>query len=320
MNRVMHLKGNAVNERAIFVRLHLLQAILMFHENKRKEAYQKICQAESELRSLKIDETQLQSLMEMGYETTESRIALRSCQNDVTQAIQFIIDRRSKRKTAREKSKKERASVRKAGGQTEVEEKWVNPRSVHSLVEMGYPENLSAAALRKSDNNVSVAVSKYVFCLSTQLLGRLICYVIQNYKSKTNISFQLDLLQTNADSLIDEISHNTVDQSLIDEMTRMGFPEQLARIALENVQNDPQKALDFLLQMQGEGSVDDLFEKLAASRQSFSDGASTSNLDESTRAYDRFVEDIDFVDEEHLDLPLEEEEGWIAQYKSLLEQ
>lgn len=159
MNRVMHLKGNAVNEKAIFVRLHLLQAILMFHDNKRNEAYTKICQAESELRALKIDETQLQSLMEMGYEMTESRIALRSCQNDVTSAIQFIIDRRSKRTTAREKSKQERASVRKSGGQAAMDKKWVNPRSVHSLVEMGFPENLSAAALRKSDNNVSIAVS-----------------------------------------------------------------------------------------------------------------------------------------------------------------
>lgn len=159
MNRVMHLKGNAVNEKAIFVRLHLLQAILMFHENKRKEAYTKICQAESELRSLKVDENQLQSLLEMGYEMTESRIALRSCQNDVTSAIQFIIERRSKRKSAREKSKQERASIRKAGGQAEVDKKWVNPRSVHALVEMGFPENLAAAALRKSDNNVSAAVS-----------------------------------------------------------------------------------------------------------------------------------------------------------------
>lgn len=135
--------------------------------------------------------------------------------------------------------------------------------------------------------------------------------------------FQLDLLQTNPDSLLGDITSPTVDQGLIDEMVRMGFPEQLARIALENVQNDPQKALDFLLQMQGEGSVDDLIEKLASrqSSSSMNQGASTSSqLVESARAYDRFVEDIDFVDEEHLDLPLEEEEELIAQYKSLLEQ
>lgn len=135
----------------------------------------------------------------------------------------------------------------------------------------------------------------------------------------------MDILQTNPDSLVDEISHNTIDQNLIDEMTKMGFPRELAKIALENVQNDPQKALDFLLQMQGEGSVDDLFEKLAgqSSNLGVNAGASTSTfrqLHESSKAYDRFVEDIDFVDEEHLDLPLEEEEELIAQYKSLLEQ
>lgn len=162
MNRVMHLKGNAVNEKAIFARLHLLQGILMFHENKRADALQKIGQAENEIRALKVDEQQLNCLMEMGYETTESRIALRSCQNDVTSAIQFIIDRRNKRKVAREKSKMERASLRKAGGQNDKDNKWVNPRSVHSLVEMGFPENLSAAALRKTENNVSAAVS--IFC------------------------------------------------------------------------------------------------------------------------------------------------------------
>lgn len=159
MSRVISLKGEASNEKAIFVRLYLLQGILMFHENLSMESYRRLASARAQLLDLQVNEKELLFLTGMGYGTTESRVALRSCQNDAQKAIEMILDRREKRTEAKNKWKKENASVRKAGGQRK---KWVNPRMVQTLVEMGFAENISAAALRKSENNVPVAVSTFV--------------------------------------------------------------------------------------------------------------------------------------------------------------
>jgi hypothetical protein len=56
----------AGNEAALFMRLHLLQAVVLFHQNKRQEASQLLARAESELSSLKVDDYSLSTLMELG--------------------------------------------------------------------------------------------------------------------------------------------------------------------------------------------------------------------------------------------------------------
>lgn len=66
LDRVISLKGTAVNEKALIMRLHLLQAVLEFHRNKRNEARRLFNLAEVELCSLKIDETSVNTLVEMG--------------------------------------------------------------------------------------------------------------------------------------------------------------------------------------------------------------------------------------------------------------
>lgn len=54
------------NEAALFMRLHLLQAIVLYHQNMRAEALRLLKQAESELEALKVDENKLMSLVELG--------------------------------------------------------------------------------------------------------------------------------------------------------------------------------------------------------------------------------------------------------------
>lgn len=62
----MSLKGNAVNERSLIMRLHLLQAIMCFHQNQRNEAYRLIQTAELEWDQLQVNDQMVQSLAEMG--------------------------------------------------------------------------------------------------------------------------------------------------------------------------------------------------------------------------------------------------------------
>lgn len=155
---------------------------------------------------------------------------------------------------------------------------------------------------------------------------------MQNKLIKHIFELQLDLLQNNPESLRSEVYTDfnadvQVDQALIDQMVQMGFPEPVVRMALENAQENPQEALDFLLQMQGEGNIDELLKKLAAKKKKKSstnvnDGASTSTdtrIEESDKAYDRFTEDLKHVDEAYLDMPLLEEADLIIQYMRLLE-
>lgn len=66
MHRVLAVKGNATNERALILRLHLLQAVILFHQQRPTEAATLLLRAENELSSLRICETTLGALVEMG--------------------------------------------------------------------------------------------------------------------------------------------------------------------------------------------------------------------------------------------------------------
>lgn len=54
------------NENALFLRLHLLQSIVLYHQNKFNEAEKLIAKVEQELKYLKVDDIQLSQLMELG--------------------------------------------------------------------------------------------------------------------------------------------------------------------------------------------------------------------------------------------------------------
>lgn len=54
------------NEKALIMRLHLLQSIVLFHQNRRSEAQNTLVLAESELLLLKISDTSVTMLVDMG--------------------------------------------------------------------------------------------------------------------------------------------------------------------------------------------------------------------------------------------------------------
>lgn len=157
LDRVLTLKGNACSERALIMRLHLLKAILHFHQNQRNHAYELLSTAELEWKQLQVDESLLTTLIEMGYTDVEARVGLRSCANNVDQAIGFIHDRRDRLQIARKQGRAERKAKNSLAQTTNSE--WVNPRTLHTLVEMGFDNNLCALALQKTDNDINQAVN-----------------------------------------------------------------------------------------------------------------------------------------------------------------
>lgn len=94
------------NEKALFMRLHLLQGIMLYHQNRRVEAKKVLQRTRLELSALKIDETSICILVERGYSLLESRIALRAAEGNVDEAMRFIAKTR-KQKEDSEKKKEE---------------------------------------------------------------------------------------------------------------------------------------------------------------------------------------------------------------------
>ena len=50
LERVVALKGSADHERALYMRMHLLQGVVAFHKGHRQQAAQILARAESELK------------------------------------------------------------------------------------------------------------------------------------------------------------------------------------------------------------------------------------------------------------------------------
>lgn len=95
-----------------------------------------------------------------GYTATEARIGLRSCANNIDQALTYIQERQRQRKDARKIGAAER-KVNSSLVKTKID-KWINPRNLHILTEMGFDKDVCAIALQKTDNDINQAVSEVV--------------------------------------------------------------------------------------------------------------------------------------------------------------
>lgn len=82
---------------------------------------------------------------------------MRACSNNIDRALTYIQERQQQRKSAR----KIGAAQRKVNSSvvTTKSDKWINPRNLHILTEMGFEKNVCVIALQKTDNDINRAVS-----------------------------------------------------------------------------------------------------------------------------------------------------------------
>ncbi|XP_043653597.1 NEDD8 ultimate buster 1 [Drosophila teissieri] len=313
--RLYAMKGPSCPERALIMRLHLLQGVLFFHQNRRDEAYEKLEEATKDFNELKVNDTELTTLVEMGYEESDARLALRSCAGQVDRAIQFIQERREKIREERKNSAAER-QVNQEMMDANPGEQWVNPRSVCRLMEMGYERRLVVEALKRTKNNLDRS---------------------------------LDLLQRHSDELRANLAPTPpVDESLLTTLQQLGFSETSAREALETTGNSFRKSVKYLLKSFASEAelltvIETMTKILEVQGPSSSTSAttnsstplvslSTSKMNmlksvlsqaktemESYNAFKRFNENLAENSLHYLDLPLEQEEQILIEYKRLLE-
>lgn len=99
----------------------------------------------------------------IGFTRIEARTGLRSCANNISEAIAIIHDRRLQLQKARKLNRAQRNI--KNSLVTTHNSKWVNPRILHSLSEMGFDNDMCALALQKTDNDIN----KAVICITATL-------------------------------------------------------------------------------------------------------------------------------------------------------
>ncbi|CAO1386877.1 unnamed protein product [Diamesa serratosioi] len=298
-SRLEKLKGSTENEKALIMRLHLLQGVLCFHLNRRNESISMLSVAERELNALKVDESMLNILIEMGYKRAEAITGLRSSYNNVEGAVTFILERKNKLKDARHVGKKER-ELENFLAHSGIEG-FINPRSLHSLVEMGFPKALVALALKKTENNIAQSI---------------------------------ELLQDHQTELKAELAKIIKpDKDFIDKLINLGFDAELAKTILKNTSNDLDSAIEALLDLQNVDNIPaqllSLIDEAIPSTSGASNSSQGSSLVdkikkkvkmtmEEQEAYEMLKEDLEMEDDDYLNTTLKQEEQLLIQYKNIL--
>lgn len=312
MRRVTAIKGTQqCSEKALLLRLHLLKAVLFFHQNKREEAGIMFQVVETEIQSLRVDDGALSTLLDCGFELTESRIALRACSNNLEAAIEFINGRRETVTANEKKSKRERDIYKRIGHSDDTR---INIELVDQLVEMGFSESLAAVALRKNGNDLVEALN--------------------------DLHSKPDSLKTELASSIEPCKKLTA--KLVD----LGFHEEVAQSVLKQTLNNFDEAVEFLVNARQNNEYDFLLAAATADSSSTSSSSEPSAERSSEDAcpagpsrkkvknerksesdakqemldilYKSFSKDIESNSDTYLDLPLVEEATILEQYKKLL--
>lgn len=304
--RVLAVKGTDANERALMMRLHLLQGIVSFHQNKRDEARRLLEKAESELNSLRVDDGAVSALMELGWSLSCARRGLRAARGDVAAAHHYLADTSAARDLQRRKHKQDRE--RKALGICE-DGTPVNKQLVDALVGMGYTRRLATLALRSSNNHVAEGVR--LIQEQPELL------------EDSDIEDEAD----ESESPSSEESLVEPDNKLVAELEAMGYPGEAARAALRRARNHVARAVGLLAA--GQGRTNEALDTTDAGNPSTS-AASTTKKEkhvkrkrddkkrEREQALNRLTSVIQHDEDDHLDTSLVDEEDFLAQYKSLL--
>ncbi|KAL0830198.1 hypothetical protein ABMA28_003653 [Loxostege sticticalis] len=297
--RLIALKGTAANERVLLMRLYLLQGIVAYHQNKRAEARALLEKAENELNFLRVDETSVAALMELGWSRGQARTGLRATGGDLDRAHHYLADKRAVREQEREKHRRERQ--RRALGLC-LDGSEVRQQLLEALVGMGYPRRLATLALRNANNHAAEAV-------------RLI-------QEQPELLEDSDMSSEETESPSSEDSIVVPDEKLVAEIAAMGYDEEEAKTALRVAKNQAGQAVDLLVAGGGHLPADDpenpSTSSGAASRKRQKKHKRDKKKREREQALDRLSRAIRAEEDEHLDTSLLEEEEFLAQYKSLL--
>jgi len=158
------LREDTGAQRAIYVRLFVLQGAIAFHRGDLDDARSLLTRAEglrSELILTADDDEKMARLLGMGFDPRAARAALLACSKDVSRAAARILEKR----TAAERERRERRLRKEQQRELRSFGKTVGGHSVDleglaALQSLGYSKALAAEALRRAENHVDAALTQ----------------------------------------------------------------------------------------------------------------------------------------------------------------
>jgi len=232
-------------QRAVYVRVNLLQGALAFLRGEAPDALSLFRKAERLLQELTItedDDDHIASLVALGVSSHVARASLLACQKNVERAAAHALERigvEQRRREKRHREQETRQYGRTAHGDP------IDPDAMQTLASLGYsPPALVAEALRRANNDVEAAIGS-------------LC------DAETQEAMQLAVLKVSSstDGVTD---HVPADPSKVAMLCEMGFAEKTARSALERAGNDVAQAALALGQDGGDAEAPEAMEKRSA--------------------------------------------------------
>ncbi|CAF0942437.1 unnamed protein product [Adineta ricciae] len=323
--RLKALQKDGTGHMVLFVRLHLLQAIVAYHAGRKVDAKNFLGLAEEEARMMHVEPEKLTQIMTMGYTASEARRGLRSSQGNIEQAVEFILENRRLREERHreEQEREEEERLQKRYGRTQNGQK-LDIKHLRQLESMGYPQYACAEALKQSNNRLEEAGEMLLNDLET-----LIAASRPERKNKEDDDEPTNVLPE--------------DASHVPQLLSLGAELDEARALLEIHGNRLDRAAEELLQKNQDSTQDSMADLLQRARVAAEKrAAKNARLEEKNRADQerraklqtvlpdllRNNMEVDNMEsesetasggpDEYLDLLLDEEEAFIHEYRQRL--
>nr|XP_004287245.2 PREDICTED: NEDD8 ultimate buster 1 isoform X1 [Fragaria vesca subsp. vesca] len=208
-SRVRLLQAGHYPERALYLRLELLEGVVAYHSGQVDKSMKVLTSAQEKFTQLQVPDESLSLVMSMGFRERDAKRALRMSNQDVSSAVDFLVDQKAKRAQKREDDIQRRNEImeQKKYGTTPLK-KAVDMEKLNQLVSIGFEKELAAEALRRNENDSEKALDDLT-------------------NPETNSSIQQHL-----ESRKNKRQRQAVDAS-VEALVRMGFDRSLVVEALQ---------------------------------------------------------------------------------------
>nr|DAD27285.1 TPA_asm: hypothetical protein HUJ06_028753 [Nelumbo nucifera] len=158
-SRIRILQGGSYPELALHLRLELLEGVVAYHSHQFEKSRKALNSAQDKFLQLQVSDEALSLLISMGYKEREAKRALRMNNQNVENAVEFLIQEKLKKAQKREEDIRRRNEImeQKRYGMTPLK-KAVDLERLNELVSIGFEKELAAEALRRSENDTQKAL------------------------------------------------------------------------------------------------------------------------------------------------------------------
>lgn len=244
LSRLSKLKSKeSIQEYALLVRLYLMQGIVAYHVDDHFTAKIKLLKGEELAERIKINESSLLSLINMGFELKDVRLALRVCEGDVMASIDYIQQRQLelRERTERDRAENRLNLLKHKLGLTNTGEQ-VDTDMYQLLKGMGFPKELIKRALRVCDNNMDQAIQ--LISSAQQLMEIPVPAVPENVTPPTEdtpvdsnpIGATADQTGATPDQTVTDLIPSI--DNLMSQLLVLGANQEKARAAIEKYNGD----------------------------------------------------------------------------------